>query len=101
MKGFSSFSKSAFWSPFLLGLVAFFALPAVSVEANASRPAVEQHVLRVEQALSQQAEITQSLFLQQTSSFSLSQAVEFCEFFAKPYRLLGFSQPPIRAGPVV
>lgn len=106
MERFSSFSKSAFWSQFLLGLVAIFALPAVSSPANSvENPSIAQQVVTLsEYSVAKKMEREQTLFLQvlELSPFpSLSQAVEFCEFFTKPYRLLGFSLPPIRAGPVV
>lgn len=105
MKRFSNFSKPAFWSQFLLGLVAMLSLPAISPAVeNVSPTVVERQVSSFNSFSLQKAERVQAqrpLWLPQTF-FSLNkQAVEFCEFFAKPYRLLGFSQPPIRAGPVV
>lgn len=106
MERFSSFSKSAFWSQFLLGLVAIFALPAVSsYENRVESPSIAQQVLMLsESSVAKKTELEQTFFLQ---TLTLSpvifplQTVEFCEFFAKPYRLLSVEQPPIRAGPVV
>lgn len=99
---FSHFPKSAFWSHILLGMVAVFALPSLpNIEPNEAAERVEQ---RLNFAELKKAETEQTFFLQQEQPNRCIlplQAVEFCEFFAKPYRLLSFTQPPIRAGPVV
>lgn len=99
---FSHLPKSFFWSHILLGVLAVFSLPASQ--------GVESHLVGeeiVEQRLNfselKKAETEQALFLQQeqqNASLQPRQAVEFCEFFAKPYRLLSLSPPPIRAGPI-
>lgn len=105
MKRFSNFSKPAFWSQFFLGLVAMFSLPTISPAVeNVSLTVVERQVTSVSSFSLEKAERDQAQRLQWLSptSFSLNkQAVEFCEFFAKPYRLLSFKLPPIRAGPLV
>lgn len=105
MKAFSSFSKSTFWSQLLFGLVAIFSLPAVS---NLDKPLENspqaQQVLTLNFSTLKKTESTQSLFLQHielTPRYFLPQATEFYEFCAKPYRLLSFHIPPIRAGPTV
>lgn len=105
MSAFSSFSKSAFWSQFLLGIMAIFALPAVSnIENQLENQSVTvQQVLTIDFASLKKADTEQALFLQHTEALHFTfqpQAVEFCAFFAKPYCLLSFSQPPIRAGPI-
>lgn len=104
MRFFSQLHKPAFWSQFLLGMVAILALPAVAnLEERHAEPVADQQILRLSDLSALKlSEIEQTFFLQQVpQSFTIQpkQAVEFCEFFAKPYRLLSLSQPPIRAGP--
>lgn len=100
---FIRFSKPAFWTQFLVGILAVFALPAVSAQENYSENIVDQQLLNTVEMV-KQTECEQSLFLQQDSLnpiISTQQAVEFCIFSAKLYRLESVTNPPIRAGPVV
>lgn len=102
MTFFSHFPKSAFWSHILLGMVAVFSLPVLpeTAQANAGEEIVGQQFSVVEL---KKTDTEQPLFLQQaqpTRQLHLQQAVEFCEFSAKLYRLLIVSNPPIRAGPL-
>ncbi|WP_373767682.1 secA translation cis-regulator SecM [Glaesserella sp.] len=98
------FHKPAFLSQFLLGIVAIFALPATQPLANESDvlPA-KQLVLRLSDFSSvQKVELEAAHLLhleQQPLIIPIKQAVVFCEFFAKSYRLYQVSNPPIRAGP--
>lgn len=99
---FSRFSKPAFWTQFLIGILAVFALPAVSSQDSLSENIADQQQLvnTIEQV--KQAECEQCLFLQQDSynaAIPHKQAVEFCIFSAKLYRLESVTNPPIRAGP--
>lgn len=99
---FSRFSKSAFWTQFLIGLVAVFSLPAVSGHENVRQETVsEQQLMNVVQS-SQKSEVEQCLFLSQEHSNTISlpiQAVDICIFSTKLYRLPDFSLPFVRAGP--
>lgn len=101
MSLFSRFSKPAFWTQFLIGILAVFALPAVSAnEANVEREIVEQQVISLQQSI--QAESEQAIFLAQeslkTAEFS-KQAAGIFLFSRNIYRLLPFSHPLVRAGP--
>lgn len=98
-----SFHKSAFWSPFLLGLLAILTLPADGVAREARDTTIFNEQAFSLSEVAEQNESEQAAFLILTptlSHFSYRQAVEFCKFSAKPYRLLSVTQPPIRAGPL-
>lgn len=107
MKGFSGLSKSAFWSQFLFGIVAIFALPAVSsIESIQTESVANQQILRLNElsSIKLNKDVEQPLFLQhlpQTLIVQSIQAADFCEFLAKPYCLLSRQKPPIRAGPLL
>lgn len=84
--------------------MAIFALPAVAeLDSRFEQTAVEQAGITLDLASLKKAESEQAHFLQQSdlslSFASVKQAVEFCEFFTKLYRLFNVSNPPIRAGP--
>lgn len=98
---FRQLHKSAFWSQLLLGMVAILALPVPQTARDAEQNPVEQ-TLNLSELSAQQAEIEQAHFIsqQQISIQIAQQAVTFCEFFAKPYRLQSVANPPIRAGPL-
>ncbi|AUI65299.1 MULTISPECIES: secA translation cis-regulator SecM [Glaesserella] len=100
------FHKPALLSQFFLGIVAIFALPAVQPSANESEPLpTNQLVLRLSDfSAVQKVELEAAHLLhleQQPLITPIKQAVVFCEFFAKSYRLDSVASPPIRAGPVV
>ncbi|MGX2948973.1 secA translation cis-regulator SecM [Frederiksenia canicola] len=99
---FRQLHKSAFWSQLLLGMVAILALPTAEVAKETEQSPVAQ-TLTVSEFAAQQADIEQAHFLSQTqhSVQIVKQAVVFCEFFAKSYRLYAITNPPIRAGPFV
>lgn len=98
---FSRFSKPVFWTQFLIGILAVFALPATPSSENHPENIVDQQVINAVASV-KQADCEQYLFLQQDNSYKVipqKQAVEICIFSAKLYRLESVANPPIRAGP--
>ena len=96
------FIKPTFWTQFLFGIVAIFAVSEVAHCESKGGKVAEQQVLNVVQQI-KQAEVEQ-IFLQQSQFEQFmphKQAVEICTFFAKLYRLERHANPPIRAGPIV
>lgn len=100
---FKHFHKTPFWSQLFFGMVAMLALPEVQViNANES----EQEAV-INQSFLQYVQFTneveqQSLFVAQLNHNIVEikpQAVHFCEFFTKSYRLDQQNIYPIRAGP--
>ncbi|QIW16565.1 hypothetical protein A4G20_09565 [Pasteurellaceae bacterium RH1A] len=103
MSLFRHLHKSAFWSQFVLGMVAIFALPQALATAEREQTVINQSVECQQEAV-QFNEIEQQLFLSQQQEIAvdvLPQAVEFCKFSANLPRLYRFVSHPIRAGPVV
>lgn len=104
MSLFRSLQKSAFWSPLLLGMLAIlsFSEERFATEDRDTSIVSQQAFYIGDFADYSEPEQAAFLFFQPgLFAFSLQQAVEFCEFLVKPYRLLSVTQPPIRAGPVV
>lgn len=108
---FRQLHKSAFWSQFLFGMFAILALPipqtpspVASTNNEAEQNTIQQTLTLSELVANQQAENEQVYFLFQSPfafQYVVKQAVVFCKFFAKSYRLESVINPPIRAGPVV
>lgn len=99
---FRSLQKTAFWSPFLFGLLALLSFSAERFITGEAETAIVNQQSFHPSDFADYSEPEQAaflIFIPTLSVFSLKQAVEFCEFFAKPYRLLSLKQPPIRAGP--
>lgn len=97
------FAKHSFWSQLFFGIVAVFALPAVSqatleneAETSLNR-SVEQAVYENVVAYGEQAVVA---CLAEITPTEKRQAVSFCHFSAKIDRLPLSSLPPIRAGPL-
>ncbi|MBF0785090.1 DUF2547 family protein [Muribacter muris] len=102
MRSFRYFSKSAFWSPFLVGLVAIFALPHLA-NGHLHEDTQNSQVFAPEMIEMDSAESEQPYFVRFDSPiipFQPLQAVIFCEFFTASYRLIVSPKPPIRAGPL-
>ncbi|HGO5823259.1 TPA: secA translation cis-regulator SecM [Mannheimia haemolytica] len=100
---FKHFHKTPIWSQLLFGMLAILALP----EIQAMHPNESEQEAVINQSLLQDAQSVtdleqQSLFITQLKHKVVEiepQAVHFCEFFAKSYRLDKQNLYPIRAGP--
>lgn len=101
---FRHFHKTPFWSQLLLGMFAMFALPemqAVNTNESEQETVINQSVIQFEQfALESEQQSPFILEKQLLLVEKTPQAVHFCEFFAKSYRLDKFNLYPIRAGPL-
>lgn len=103
MKAFRYFSKSAFWSQFLVGLVAIFALPHLGSD-HPQNETTNAQIIAQKNLSNDSIEAEQPYFVRfdsPTIPYQSLQAVTFCEFFVKSYRLDHTTNPPIRAGPQV
>lgn len=100
---FKHFHKTPFWSQLLFGMVAMLALPeiqAVSSNENEQETVINQTLVQYVQSIAETEQ--QALFiaeLNDTLAEIKPQAVAFCEFFTKSYRLDRQNVYPIRAGP--
>lgn len=99
---FKHFHKTPFWSQLFFGMVAMFALPEIqAVNPNeCEQEAVINQSFQYAQATNELEQ--QSLFIAELNYHIVEikpQAVNFCEFFTKSYRLDKQNIYPIRAGP--
>lgn len=103
MRSFHYFSKSVFWSQFLVGLVAMFALPNLESEHLPQQNDASNAQFIASELISYEGvEQEQPYFIaldSPTIPYQCLQAVIFCHFLAKPYRVEQTNLPPIRAGP--
>lgn len=100
---FRHFHKTPFWSQLLFGMFAMLALPEIQVvSANESEQetVINQAVVQQEQVAADSEQQSPFIIEQRSLLAEIKpQAVTFCEFFAKSYRLDRQNVYPIRAGP--
>lgn len=100
---FKHFHKTPFWSQLFFGMVAMLALPEIQVvnpNESEQEAVINQSFLQYAQATNELEQ--QSLFIAELNYDIVEikpQAVNFCEFFTKSYRLDKQNIYPIRAGP--
>lgn len=91
--------KTPFWSQFVFGLIAIFALPEFQGQvAENEQTVINQSFSQCQQCADELEQIFLAELPPQPTEL-VEQAVIFGEFFAKSYRFDGDSNHPIRAGP--